>query len=231
MKMTLFICLTLVFSGGVAASFGPGQERAASPPSERNGAMSNALSAKVQILSQTYCHVDDDSFSVLLNVQVRFTNVSNQPVILSRRIENAETARVATSNTAGELGQFESAPQTDRFVKENLPNPPVDGPPNPEYFIILAPGQSYDTKISAAVPATRESKAQHGLLSPGEHVLQLAVSTWPYYGFEDGGGLRRKWAQFGDLQVGLIYTSFVPFRIPVKFRNPRCSIPYANPHP
>lgn len=186
---------------------------------------SPALSAKAIIRAQTYCHIAD-SFVVQMDVQVHLTNTSDGPVILSRRIDNPSVVRVAKTREAGQAGQFEYAPNVDLFAAENPPNPPTGGAPSPEYFVVLAPGQSYDAKISTNVAGTLEHTAlQRVFLSPGEHLLQLGMSVWPYYGYTDVQGLRKKWLPFGELQLGYVYTDFVPFTIPERFKNPRCSVP------
>lgn len=191
--------------------------RAQSPASE-----SRALSATFTILAQRYCHVDDESFVAMFDVRLHFTNVSGSPVILSRRIDNTDLVRVAKSVETGETGQFEYAPNPDRFTTKNPSNPPTGDAPNGEYFIILNPRQSYDVTIHTNLFGTKEPTSGHGLISRGAHVLKLGVSTWPYYGYEDVQNLRKKWARFGDLQLGIVYTNFVPFEIPKKFKNLPC---------
>ena len=222
-------CLLFGLSGGVLA-FPKPQSRPAVVPlrsrSQSTVSASGALNATFTILAQTYCHTDADSFVVQIAVQVRFTNVSDEPVILLRRIDTPGVVRVARTTEAGEAGQFEYAPNVDRIVAENPPNPPTGDAPSAEYFVVLAPGQSYDVKTSTTVAGTKERTAwQRVFVSPGTHVLRLGMSIWPYYGYPDIEGLRKKWARFGNLQIGYVYTNFVPFHIPEKFKNPRCATP------
>lgn len=184
---------------------------------------SNALDATAAILSQRYCHVDDTSFSVLMEVKVRLTNTSDTPVILSRRIDSPSVVRVARTTEAGEAGQFEYAPNVDTFVSENSPHPAFGDVPNSKEFIVLSHGETYEMTISTGVFGTKRRTSGHGLINRGSHVLQLAISVWPYYGYEDIDGLRKKWSRLGTLQTGVVYTNLIPFRIPEKFPNPPCS--------
>lgn len=185
----------------------------------------NALSASLTILSQTYCHVDTDSFSALIGFRLHLTNTADASVIVSRRIDSPDIVRVAKDLATAENGQFEFVLNGDKFVTENPKNPPFGDAPSTEDFAVLSPGQSYDVNLSVAIPGTKESSSRHGLVDRGQHILQVGISTWPYYGYGDAQALRQKWAQFGDLQLGLVYSSFVPFRIPERFKNPYCSTP------
>lgn len=186
----------------------------------------DTLAATLVIRSQSYCHVDNQSFSVQLSLQVRFVNISARPLILSKRIDPPPITRVSKTRQDGEAGKFELALNPDRFVSKNPANPPTGDSPDPDYFIVLAPRQTYDVKTSTTVLGTKSHGVwQHDFVSPGIHVLQVGISTWPYYGYEDVEGLRQKWAQFGDLQHGIVYTNFAPLRIPQNFKNPRCAIP------
>ncbi len=225
----LLILLSLAFA--LVAQGGPLYARSCAAPrsssvlfgrAQSSTSETDALSVTFAILAQTYCHADDESFTVRLEVRLHFTNVSDKPVILSKKIDNTDLVRVAKSVEAGDAGQFESAPNPDRLVRENPPSPPFRDAPDPKYFVILNPRQSYDVTIQTSVFGTKGPTSEHGLINRGTHVLRLGISTWPYYGYADVQNLRARWARFGDLQFGSVYTNFVPFEIPQKFENPAC---------
>ena len=228
MKIGLTLCSLFALCGGGFTVSNAGSKSVLSPlPShtQSDELKGSPLTASFTIQGQTYCHIDDESFVVLMDVSLDLTNSSDGSVILSRRIDSPEIVRVAKSVEAGMAGQFESALNPDTFLVKKPQDPKISDSPSADYFVVLSPGESYEVKSSAFVQGTRQPTSQQQLVSRGEHVLQLGISTWPYYGYDDVQGLRIKWAKFGDLQVGLVYTNFISFRIPEKFKNPRCHIP------
>lgn len=186
---------------------------------------SSPLTATFEILGQTYCHVDDESFAVKMDVRLHLRNASSENLILSRRIDSPDVVRVAKSVEAGEAGQFESALNPDTFLIDKPQDPKISDSPSADYFVVLSPGERYEFKSSAFVQGTRQPTSRQQLVSRGEHVLQLGISTWPYYGYSDVQGLKTRWAKFGDLVVGTVYTDFIPFHIPDRFKAPPCRIP------
>lgn len=184
----------------------------------------SALTAMAIVDKQTYCHSDNTSFVVNMDVSVHLTNTSNSTLILSKRIGSPPVVRVAKNSEAAKAGQYEYAPNMDTFYGETPAVPVFGDAPSAEDFVRLAPGESFDARIQTGVFGTKEATSGHGLVSRGTHVLLLGIDTWPYR-YDITQGLRTKWAQFGELQTELVYTNFVPFTIPEKFKNPRCPVP------
>jgi len=205
-----------------------GQEQKTDPlPQERD------LSVNAQITTQKYCHMDDDSFAVRMEIKLRFTNVSDHPVILAKRIEDPPIVRAARSIEDAKKGNFEYDPNVDFFPGKLPPSPRFGEKPDKEHFITLAPEQSYEARVVSGVfGAIAASKARKGsgLLAQGKHVLQLGVGTWPYdwpY-FESSTDVRQlaeRWSSYGHLANGILYSDLVPFSIPDKFDNPLCEAP------
>src|SRR6266851_8127373 len=54
-----------------------------------------SVTVHVDVVGQSYCHVDDEAFSASLDLRLRFSNSSDRPVILSRKIESPNIVRVA----------------------------------------------------------------------------------------------------------------------------------------
>ena len=186
---------------------------------------SSQLVVTAKILSQSYCHVDDSSFGVLINVQLHFENVSDVPVILSKKIDAPSLVRVAKDGNAIKSNTFEFAPTPDRFVANNPQTPDFGQSPSLHLFAILLPGQARDTDTQTTVIASQGNAKDAPPLRPGVHVLQLGISLWPYYGYDSLDELQRKWSRFGILQHGLVYTNVIPFVIPKHFKNPSCRVP------
>src|SRR5689334_1177249 len=138
------------------------------------------LSVSLEIVKQSYCHVDLDSFSVKMDVKVRFKNVANQPVILSRQIKSPRIIRVSKSVEAAKNGNVEYEPHIDEFTREIPSLPKFGNLPDAHRFIVLKPGESYEVTVPSGVFGTMKPAGGRGLLARGTHVLQLGVSTWPY---------------------------------------------------
>jgi hypothetical protein len=188
------------------------------------------LSVKAEIITQSYCDVDEESFTVRMDIKLRFTNVSEHPVILAKRVENPPIVRAARTIENAEKGDFEYDPNVDYFPTELPPSPRFGEKPDEEHFITLAPEQSYEARVVSGVfGATVAAKARKGagLLAKGSHVLQLGVGVWPYQwpyfaSSTDVKELSERWIKYGHLASGFVYSDFVAFAIPDTFDNPPC---------
>jgi len=205
------VCCSAAWSGGPASG-------AAKPEAPGDG-----LAVSAQVVGQNYCHVDLESFAVRMSVKLRFVNVSDRPVILWRKIESPSIVRVAPSVEAGEAGEFEYAPNVDMFTKEAPSRPSFAESPDAKLFVVLAPGGAYKATVPSGVFGTMKPVGGRGLLARGAHVLQLGVSTWPYSSPPDEvRRLAAAWSRYGHLATGIVYSGFIPFTIPKKFKNPPC---------
>lgn len=189
------------------------------------------LSLTLEILKQSYCHLSDEYFTVDMDVRLRFTNVSDHNVILSRKIENPTIVRAAKTAEAGKNHDFEADPNADFFTANMPPNAPRFGKtPDPKYFAILAPKETYEITVPAGIMAMEDAvlaQKHKGLLTKGDHVLQLGVNVWPYEwpyftSRTDKNVLAKRWAGYGRLETGFIYSDFLPFTVPQTFENPPC---------
>jgi hypothetical protein len=186
----------------------------------------------VEVVNQSYCHVDDESFVALLNLRLQLTNSSGHPVILSRQIEDPPIVRAARDLQSGEKGDFLFAPDV-HFTVADLPNGPSFGDaPNPKLFVLLAPGEKFETLVQANVFGANDaakSKKGNGLLAKGSYLLQVGIYTWPYeWPYFDvktnSQELKQRWMKYGDLATGLVYSDFARFTLPEHFKNPRCPV-------
>jgi hypothetical protein len=190
------------------------------------------LTTHMEVVNQSYCHVDDESFVASLNLRLQFINSSGHPVILSRKIEAPPIVRAARDLQSGETGNFLYAPEV-HFTVGELPNGPLFGDePDIKLFVLLAPGEKFETLVPANVfganDATKTKKG-NGLLAKGSYMLQVGVYTWPYeWPYFDvktnSQELKQSWIKYGDLATGLVYSDFAPFTLPEHFKNPRCPL-------
>jgi hypothetical protein len=190
----------------------------------------NLLSVHAAVMAQTYCHVDDQTFTVSMDVKLRFTNRSGHAVILSRRIESPSVVRAARDALAAENGSFLYSPDPHFTVTELPSSPSFGDKPDSALFIILSPAGSFETVVHSGVLAGKSDapiKEGSGFLTKGSYVLQVAVSTWPYQwpyfdAVTDSQTLKERWTGYGQLSTGLVFSDFAPFTIPEHFKNPRC---------
>jgi len=188
------------------------------------GTSGAALQASAEILDQRYCHSDNDSFSVLMKIRLKFRNASDHRIILARGIQSPGIIHVAKTVEDAQNKRFEYSPAIDRFTKEAVPSPSFGDSPGQKDFTILAAGESYETTVPSGVFGTMKKTSSHGLISRGMHVIQFGVSTWPFPTTpEEVIQLRAKWKDFGYLESDIVNTAFLTFGIPEKFVNPRCS--------
>jgi hypothetical protein len=222
MKKLLY-CVLLVGVCGVMSGSQDKTDYGVAPPVD--------LSLNLEIVQQSYCNLGDEEFIVGMEVKLKFTNISDHNVILSRKIENPVTVRAAKTAEAGKNHDFESDPNADFFTAHMPPSAPRFGKsPEAKYFVTLAPKESYETTVQSGLTALFDAALapkHKGLLTRGAHVLQLGVNVWPYdwpyfTARTDKEVLAKRWRNFGRLETGFIYSDFLPFTIPEKFESPRC---------
>jgi hypothetical protein len=192
-----------------------------------------SLRLRIELEGQSYCHIDDESFALNMQLALHFTNVSNHPVILSRRIESPSVVRVTRDAEAARRNDWLYDPRPLSIVATLPPAPRFGKTPDPKLFVILNPGKKFTTVVSSGVfGAAKASKATKGsglLAKNVNYVLQVGVSTWPYvYPYFESRTtaqeLKLRWRDSGDLAIGLVYSDFAPFNIPETFDNPRCPL-------
>jgi len=188
-----------------------------------------SLTARVSVIGQSYCHVDDESFAANLKLRVTFSNNAEHIIILSRKIESPTIVHVALSAEAGENGNFVYSPDAHSTVAQLPKGPRFGGTPNPKLFVLLRPGEQFETKVSVPVFGASDTAIakRGGLLAKGSYVLQVGLQTWPYewpYFSAEASAqdIKKRWMKYGHLAVGTVYSSFAPFTLPEHFETPRC---------
>jgi hypothetical protein len=208
--------IVLLFIGGLGFS----QHAKAQVDDALARSTEKLLTAHVKVVNQSYCHVDDESFVASLNLRLQFINSSGYPVILSRKIEPPPIVRVARDLQSGEKGNFLFVPEV-HFAVAELPNGPSFGDaPDTKLFVLLAPGEKFETLVSANVFGANDASI---------YILQVGVYTWPYeWPYFDvktnSQELKQRWVKYGDLSTGFVYSDFAPLTLPEHFKNPRCPL-------
>ncbi len=178
------------------------------------------------VVAQEYCYADAEVFTLHLRIKLRFKNASERNIILSRR-PGLVFGPVAATLEAGHAGVFEDDPRPHVLYPGNTRIPTFGTRPDPEEFVVLAPGRSRQVVIWYSVPVRHsDSKPIPGTVRKGPHVLQLNVDTWPYP--MSAGKIqlvKERWKTYGDLSTGRVTTDFFPFFVPQQVKVQDCYNP------
>jgi hypothetical protein len=109
------------------------------------------LSLHIEVARQSYCHVDNQVFTVFMDLKMRFTNISKRPVILSRTIENPPIIHVASSIEAAQKKDFLYDPNFDYFPSDLPDGPGFGAAPDETLFVVLPVGGNYETVAQSGV--------------------------------------------------------------------------------
>ncbi len=166
------------------------------------------------VVSEFSCNEKPEVYVLSITLRARFTNVSNDSLIL--RKESSVVDAIVVGKTTAEIqsGKYEYVRDlSHRYIEDSQqPRPPMSSAAPPESeFVILQGGASYERRIGTWL-AVRRRPGVRSTLGSGDHALQLLVETWPYYE-DDAKVLRRRWRKHGRLVSLPILTEPVAFRI------------------
>jgi hypothetical protein len=167
------------------------------------------------LLDQSYCVGDIDLFRVDLSLRLRFENQTDQKLILDKGVGTLYYRIGVARNREGLAAKkFESHPMIDWFFSDKDPIPKDADPKSPDAsFVILSPGDSFETARTASVFAQYDGKKTvAGTIPSGPHVLQMELSSWTRPGEPEE--FFRKWNPFGRLVTEVLKTEPIEFRVP-----------------
>jgi hypothetical protein len=173
------------------------------------------LRAIPELIGQRYCYGDAELFSVWLRLRMRYINRTDKTLILDKEIGKAWYG-VTVARSAEDLaaGKYEYHPNIDWLSSDKDKQPSKPNPISPgRDFVILAPGQTFESEIDSGVMAQYESPKEFaGSIRSGVHVLQMELSSWNHPGvaseFEKG------WQKIGQLVTEVIKTEPLEIRVP-----------------
>lgn len=164
---------------------------AASFGQERN------LQLTTNILSQQACAINASLDALQLTMQLRYTNVGSQKLILYKGNRLFYQVFISRSLEETAARKFELRTSHSRFYDEQPERIEAASPGS--VFTILSPGASYETKQVVIIPVARDGAGRINVsLAAGEHLLQLAASTW-YESKKLADNLRERWRARGFL--------------------------------
>jgi hypothetical protein len=175
------------------------------------------LHVSARLFSVSYCGSDPVAEPVCLTLAVEARNVSPDNVILARH-PAAGLPIVAESAEAGDAGVIEQAWESgDVFGtgRDLFPG----ARPDPESFVVVRPGESYQTMVNtcAIVGRTGAQKDVGGMREGHPYVLKTYLD-WasPYYETTDAEAERDRdrWRGFGRLILEISRIGWIPFDVP-----------------
>ena len=187
-------------------------------PTRSVGQGDRRLQVEVHLLDQSYCRGDDELFVASLRFKAVFVNVLREKIILARQVENPLTQRVAAINERGGVGELEyEFSWTPVYLTEHGQS--FAAKPDSERFVVLEPGDSYETAVQAGVMVRQEGAvtlSSDAIAIGTSHYLQLNVPTWPYVPMPTAQleGLRERWAPYGYLATEPAMSEWVRIAIP-----------------
>jgi hypothetical protein len=197
--LLIFLWLPWLPLGGHATVIG-GQIKSNAPP----------LVLRTKILSYHYCRVNPNLGNLELRVQLQFTNVGDQKLILYKGHDlfyQTRIRRVATSGATTE--SYEVSILNSRYFDEQPEK--IDQPTPGKVFTILQPGATFETEliIGVGVVGSNVNRGNHAI-KEGEHSLQLTVSTW-YKSRSLAQKMREQWQRKGLLWFEPVVSTPVNF--------------------
>lgn len=161
----------------------------------QGGAQVRPLELSSRIIEQRYCVGDSGVDFLHLKIQLRFTNVGNQKLILYKG--NNLFFAVWVKPEQETAARFEMKTTASRFLQMTPED--VDRPAPNRDFVFLSPQETFETVIAVSLPVAREEdKRSRGSINNGEHLLFITASTW-YESRKLGEQLRGRWQRKGTL--------------------------------
>lgn len=218
--------LLLAFSGSASSAATDVQQNSAGAarPSDR----SSSPPIKVVAVGRPERFCGDADLAVLtLALKICAVNESRQTVILSRR-PGVRQPLVAASAEMGREGHLEGWWDTDdRLAGER---PPFGPQPDPREFVLLRPGQRFETKLSVSVfVRSRDQKPEPTtVVEDSRHVLSAPIdwgSPFVALSTAEMDELTARWRASGVLYAEESFTPWIPFSVPKMSDRTQCPEP------
>jgi hypothetical protein len=184
----------------------------------------SVLRLETRLISQSYCRRQPlDKMNVELKLQLKFTNLGDEPVILYRKCDSVERiSRSATVEDALARKYEENWNVMLASVFPHLVSGKEAFPPQ-DYFVVLRPGESHylirTVGFEYCLPARQGCPAL-----TGEHYLSVVFGTWkePPKLAEQ---LRKRWRVFGMLWDENVTSEPMRFTVVDRPSAPSCPAP------
>ena len=168
------------------------------------------LELSVQIVSQSYCAINEQYAVLELQLKLRFRNVGKQKLILYKGHDLFFQSKIlsAPGNASGPYGVWLV---NSRYFDEEIE--PIDQPSPGRVFLTLSSGKTWvkDMTIGVGVVDASIERGDSSIRS-GDHTLQLIVSMW-YKSRALAQKLREQWQKIGLLWSDPLSSVPIPFGV------------------
>ena len=155
---------------------------------------SSNLKLTTKIIEQKYCGSGYSDMAMLkLSLQLTYTNVGQQPLILYKGSNLIYYVLVGSNEQNLRNKQYEMNMHVGWITSGIKLN---EGSRPSKEFIVLNPNESYQTGGDVSIPIDIDETTQ--FLKSGEHVLQVVTETWPSDEAQFDK-LKKKWNDTGFL--------------------------------
>src|SRR5262249_27770412 len=157
-------------------------------------------------VDQKFCSATPTTDLLQIALQLTFTNVSESKIILYRGSNVIVRTRVSRTLDDASIGKYELDSSTT--VIQTEPDMKMIGAPKPgDAFAIIPPDGVLKTTASVSLEVSRSSKSPSFALSPGPHILQIVVSTWPRW-FDSPDAVAARWRSSGSLWTNELVSQY-----------------------
>jgi hypothetical protein len=168
------------------------------------------LELTAEIISQSYCAVNQDTVALELKLKLRYRNISKQKVILYKGHDLFYQTKIRSA-AGNPSGPYEVWVVNSRYFDEEVE--PIDQASPGKVFVTLSPGRVDTREIMIGIDVVSEKVPQgDSSIRKGDHTLQLIASTW-YQSRALAQKLRLEWLQKGLLWADPLDSKPISFRV------------------
>ena len=168
------------------------------------------LELTAEIISQSYCAVNQDAAALELKLKLGYRNISKQKVILYKGHDLFYQTKIRSA-AGNPSGPYEVWVVNSRYFDEEVE--PIDQASPGKVFVTLSPGSVDTREIMIGVEVVSEKVPQgDSSIRKGDHTLQLIASTW-YQSRALAQKLRLEWQKKGLLWSEPLDSRSITFRV------------------
>src|SRR6266478_987438 len=135
-----------------------------------------ALELTPEIISQSYCSINEDAASLEIKLKLRLRNVGKQKIILYNGHDLFYQTKIRTA-PGNPSGPYEVWVVNSRYFDEEVEA--IDQSSPGKVFITLSPGAVHVREILIGVEVvTNKIDRGDSSIRDGDHMLQLIASNW-----------------------------------------------------
>lgn len=169
------------------------------------------LQLAASISGQATCAVSQSVDALRLTLQLRYTNVGRRKLILYKGNRLFFQIFVSRGSSEAQARRNELRTTHSRYFDEQ-PERIISAAPG-SVFTTLSPGASYETRQVISIPVARDGEGRFNVsIAAGEHVLNVAASTW-YESKKLAEDLRERWRTRGYLWTDPVSSNAVAFTV------------------